>query len=209
MTAKRCPKCGCTNPRYFTHCVECGARLEDVVKRPGKTLTYLKYGIVLCATIILIVFVALPLYEHSLAIGKNASAAISAGQDAPLRTESAVGRPVGNNNLRITVGSARDGDNTFNSNKFHIVIVSLKNVRDSGNVQVTSNDFTLIDSGGNSYSPYGIGSKVMYELAPSQEVSGAELTFLIPQNVTAKELQFTFPGTSALAGNRPVVAFLL
>lgn len=209
MAAKRCQKCGSTNPRYFTHCVECGAKLGDEVKRTGKTFTYLKTGLILCAVIFLTVFIILPAVQHSMAIGRNASEALSADQTPPPRIESAVGRPVGNNNLQITVSSARDGDNTFNSQKFHIVSVSLKNVRDTGNIKVSSNDFILVDSEGNRYAPYGIGSKIMYDLSPLQEISGAELTFLLPQRASAKELRFTFPDTSALAGNRPLVVFAL
>lgn len=209
MAAKRCLKCGSTNPRYFTHCVECGAKLEEVPRKPAKTMTYLKAGLVLCAAILFIVFVIVPVYQQSVAIGKNASEAISGSQTLPPRIESSLNRPVGNSDIQITLSSARDGDNTFNANKFFLVTVSLSNVRSTGNITIYSNDFTLVDTEGNSYSPYGIGSKVMYDIGPSQQISSAELIFVMPQKASAKEILFTFPGTSALAGNRPVVVFMV
>lgn len=209
MAAKRCPKCGSTNPRYFTHCVECGTRLEEEMKKPGKTLTYLKTVFILCAAILITIFIIVPLYQQSVVIGKNASEAISAVQTPPPRTESSLNMPVGNNEIQITMNSARDGGKTYNANKFFLVSATLKNIRSSGNITIYSNDFTLIDTEGNSFTPYGIGSKVMYDLGPSQQISGAELTFVIPQKASVKEIQFTFPGTSALAANRPVVAFVL
>lgn len=207
MAAKRCQKCGSTNPRYFTHCVQCGAKLEEEGKKAGKTLTYLKTGLILCAAVLLVIFVILPMYQHSVTIGRNASAALSAEQTPPPRIESAVGRPVGNNDIQITVNSARDGSNTYDFNRFFIVTVSLKNVRNSGNFTISSTDFMLVDSEGVKYAPYGIGSKVMYEIGPLQQVNGAELTFVIPQKVSVKEIVFTFPAPSALSANRPVVAF--
>ncbi|WP_292348065.1 MULTISPECIES: DUF4352 domain-containing protein [unclassified Methanoregula] len=209
MAAKRCPKCGSTNPRYFTHCVECGAKLEEGAKKVGNTLAYVKMGLILCLAVVIIVYIVLPVYQHSVTIGKNASEAISAGQTLPPRIESSLNRPVGNSDLQITMNSARNGDNTFNSNRFFLVSVTLKNVRSTGNITVYSNDFTLVDTDGNSYSPYGIGSKVLYDLGPSQQVSGAEMIFVIPQKASVKEILFTFPGTSVLAGNRPVVAFVV
>jgi len=48
----------------------------------------------------------------------------------------------------------------------------------------------------------------MYDLSPSQSSPG-ELTFVIPQKVTVKKIQFTFPATSATVSNREVVAFIL
>lgn len=207
MAAKRCPKCGSTNPRYFTHCVQCGAKLEEEAKKAGKHLAYLKTALVLAAAAVLIVFLVIPLAQHSLALGKSASEAVSSGQTTPSRMESTVNRPVGNDNIRITLNSARNGDNTFNANRFFIVSVSLQNVRSAGNITVYSNDFTLVDTDGNTYAPYGIGSKVMYDLGPSQQINGADLTFMIPQKAAVKEILFTFPGISALSGSRPVVAF--
>jgi len=209
MAAKRCQKCGSTNPRYFTHCVECGAKLEEGAKKAGNTLAYVKTGLILCLAVVIIVFIVLPVYQHSLLIGKNASAALSAEQTPPPRIESAVGRMVGNDDFQISVNSARNGDDTFNANRFFLVSVTMKNIRSTGNISVYSNDFTLVDTDGSSYAPYGIGSKVMYNLGPSQQVSGAEMTFVIPQKASVKEIVFTYPGTSALSGNRPVVAFAI
>lgn len=117
-------------------------------------------------------------------------------------------RPVGNKNFQITISFVHDGENTYNSNKFFPVGVSMKNNGTAGNVRISNSDFELIDSEGMKYYPHGIGSEVMYDLSLSQSGSG-ELTFVIPQKVMAKKIRFTFPGTSALAGNRQVLGFVI
>jgi hypothetical protein len=66
----------------------------------------------------------------------------------------------------------------------------------------------LLDSEGIRYFPYGIGSKVTNDISPSQDFN-AELTFVIPQEATAKKILFTFQESSALASNRPVMAFVI
>jgi hypothetical protein len=208
MAAKKCPKCGKTNPHFFTHCVECGAKLDVDRKKAEKTGTYLKIGLILGISLILAVFVALPAFQYSMTIGRNLSDAVSAEPPESIPVEHSLNQPVGNNNLQITINSARDGQNTYNSNKFFIISVYLKNVRDTGNVQISSSDFELIDSEGAHYFPYGIGSKVTYDLSPSQGTN-AELTFIIPQTVTAKKILFTFQGTSATTSHHQVVTFVV
>lgn len=207
MAAKKCPKCGKMNPHFFTHCVECGAKLDIEVRKADNRGRYLKIGLVL-ASLILIIFIALPAVRYSMSIGQNFSEAVSAEQTGAPIIESSLNRPVGNDNIQITVTSARDGQNTYNSNKFFLVSILLKNTRDTGNIQVSGSDFVLVDSEGLQYFPYSVGSKVTYNLNASQGTS-TELTFIIPQNVTAKKVLFTFPETSVFAGNRHVVTFVI
>jgi len=209
MAAKKCLKCGKSNPHFFTHCIDCGAKLESITRKDGKITKYLKAGLVLVISVILIIFVIFPLVQYSLIYGQNFSETVSAKSGVESQIpEYSLNQAVGNNDLQITVSSARDGENTYNSNKFFIVSVYMKNNRTSGNVKISSSDFELFDSEGIGYFPYGIGSKVMYDFSPSQGSSG-ELTFVIPQKVSGKKIQFTFPATSATAGNRKVVAFTL
>jgi predicted nucleic acid-binding Zn ribbon protein len=209
MAAKKCPKCGKTNPHFFTNCVECGAVLNSDTRKAKKINSYLKIGLVLCVLVILVIFVILPAVQYSHTVGQNFSETVSAksGEVSPT-PEYSLNQQVEYGNLQITFNSARDGMNTYNSNKFFIASVYLKNNRTAGNVQVYGTDFELIDSEGTKYYPYGIGSTVMYDLSPSQTGSG-ELTYMIPQRVTGKKIQFTFPAASALASDRDVVAFLI
>jgi hypothetical protein len=200
MAAKKCPRCGKTNPHFFTNCVECGTKLDAGIKKADNLSRYLKVGLVL-VFLILIIFVALPAVRYSMTIGQNFTNAVSAEQtDAPI-IESALNMPIGNDNLQITVSSARDGQNTYNSNKFFLVSIHLKNTRGAGNIQVSGSNFVLVDSEGTQYFPYSMGSKVTFDLNASQSTT-TELTFVIPQNAMAKKVMFTFPETSAFAGNR-------
>jgi hypothetical protein len=210
MAAKKCRKCGKTNPHFFTHCVDCGAVLADGTKKNEKIYSYLKVSLILCLSVVLIIFVILPALQYSHLFGQELSEKVSANSTTVLQTitEYPLNQSVENGALRIKINSARNGENTYNSNRFFIVSVYLENTKTGGNVQVSSNDFGLIDTEGSEYSPYGIGSKVMYDLSPSQG-SAAELMFIVPQNVIIKKVRFTFPGSSALASNRPVVSFVI
>jgi predicted nucleic acid-binding Zn ribbon protein len=212
MASKKCPKCGKNNPHFFTNCVDCGAVLNSDTRKAKKINPYLKIGLVLCVVVILVIlviFVILPAVQYSHTVGQNFSETVSAKSAAvsPI-PEYPLNQQVENGNLQITINSARDGQNTYNSNKFFIASVYLKNNRTAGNVQFYGTDFELIDSEGTKYYPYGIGSRVMYDLSPSQSSPG-ELTYMIPQRVTGKKIQFTFPAASALASDRDVVAFLI
>jgi hypothetical protein len=214
MAVKKCPKCGKNNPHFFKHCVDCGAVLNiDIqnvdIQKAKKINSYLKIGLVFCVLVILVIFVILPAVQYSHTFGQNFSETVSTKSAAvsPI-PEYPLNQQVENGNLQITINSARDGLNTYNSNKFFIASVYLKNNRTAGNVQVSGTDFELIDSEGTKYYPYGIGSTVMYDLSPSQSGSG-DLTYMIPQRVTGRKIQFTFPAVSALASDRDVVAFLI
>ena len=210
MAVKKCRKCGKVNPHFFSHCVDCGAILADDKKKNERIFSSLKIGLILCVSLVLIIFVILPVIQYSHMFGQDFSeklSAKSAAESQPI-SEYSLDQLVENGGLRITINSARNGQNTYNSNRFFIVSVYLENTRTGGNVQVSSSDFELIDSEGTKYAPYGIGSKVMYDLSASQG-SPAELTFIIPQKVIAKKIQFTFPGTSALVSNRDVGVFVI
>jgi hypothetical protein len=210
MAAKKCPKCRKTNPRFFTHCISCGTRLDGDTGREEKIPVSVKIGLVVLASILLVIFVVLPAVQYSHTFGRNFSETISAKSAADLQpvTEYPLNRPVENSDLQISVISARDGQNTSNANKFFLVTVYLKNMRNDGNVQISSSDFELIDSEGIRYFPYGIGSKIMYDLSPTQS-SSADLTYVIPQQVEGKKIQFTFPGTSTLESDRDIVVFVI
>ena len=210
MAAKKCRKCGKANPHFFTHCVDCGAVLADDTKKNERVFSYLKIGLILCISLLLIIFVIVPAIQYSHLFGQDFSeklSAKSAAESQPI-IEYPLNQSVENGGLRITINSAKNGQNTYNSNRFFMVSVYLENTRTGGNVQVSGNDFELIDSEGTKYSPYGIGSKVMYDLSPSQS-SAAELTFIVPQAAIAKKIQFTFPGSSALASNRNIVVYTI
>jgi hypothetical protein len=89
-----------------------------------------------------------------------------------------------------------------------MVTIYIKNIRSGGNVQISNSDFEMIDSEGARYFPYGIGSKVMYDLSPGQGTN-AELTYVIPQKVAGKKIQFTFPGSTGITVSRDVVVFTI
>jgi hypothetical protein len=210
MAAKKCLKCGKTNPHFFTHCVACGAKLDTDAKKGERTSAGLKAGLAICVSLILVIFVIFPVTQYFMTFGQDFSEKVSANpaKESQIITEYPLNRPVGNNDFQITIISARDGQNTYNSNKFFIVSVYMKNNGTAGNVRISNSDFELIDSEGTKYYPYGIGSMVMYDLSQSQSGSG-ELTFVIPQTVAAKKVRFTFPGSSTLASSRHVVVFVI
>jgi hypothetical protein len=210
MDSKKCPKCGNNYPSFFTNCTDCGAVLVAETKKVGKTSTYLKIGLVLCVSVILVIFVIIPAVQYSEIFGQlfsQTESAKSITESQPI-TEFQLNQPVGNNDLQMTVNSAREGKNIINSNnKLFIVTVFMKNVRTSGNIQISNNDFALIDSEGTGYLLLGNGSPE-YDLSPSQG-STAELIFTIPQKTIVKKIRFAFPGTSAVAGIRKVVEFVI
>jgi hypothetical protein len=210
MSAKKCQKCGKANPRFFTHCVDCGAKLPDDAPRDERIPGWLKKGLIVGVMILLIMVVIIPAARYTRAFGEDFSDKVSEKSvaESQVVTEFPINQSVENRGLEIRILSAHDGQNTYNTNKFFLISVSLKNNRASGNIQVSNGDFELIDSDGVKYSPYGIGSKVMYDLNPS-ESNTADLTFIIPQKVTAKKLRITFPGSSTFAGSRPVASFVL
>lgn len=209
MAAKKCMKCGKVNPHFFTHCVDCGAKLDPELRELSKYSRYLKPALIIVVVAILVLVVVLPAARYSHLFVQDVSEKVSSpsGTDAPA-PEYPVGHAIGNNDFQITIESARDGQNTYNSNKFFLVSVNLKNTRTSGNLKGSGSDFELIDSEGSRYMPYSIGSKIMYDLSPSQGSSG-ELTFVIPQKATAQKIQFTFPAPGAVGEKRSIVVFTI
>jgi hypothetical protein len=210
MAAKICKKCGKKNPRFLTHCIGCGTKLADDAVRNAKLSGWARAGLVAVAAILLLVFVILPAIEYSHTFGRNLSETVSAksAEDLQKTAEYPLDHPVANEDVEIRIGSARDGQNTYNNNRFYLAAVSIRNIRQAGNVQVYSSDFELVDSAGATYVPYGIGSKVMHDLSPGQSAS-EELTFVIPRDAVVKAIRFTFPGETALAGNRDVAVFVI
>jgi hypothetical protein len=177
------------------------------VEEPGKSLkipAYLKTGLVVGVFLLLAYLIIPPVVQYSLAFGQNFSGTLSVTPD----TGYPVNRTVENNGLQITVISARDGQTFQNSYRFFIVTVFLKNVRTSGNVQISNHDFEVIDLEGRRYIPYGIGSQDSYEIRPGQDTT-AELNFIIPKSVAARKIRFTFPVTAAPAGAPNTVEFVV
>jgi hypothetical protein len=210
MVFKTCQKCGKKNPRFFTHCIYCDAPLVDKPLHIGNILAYLKIALVLCVSVLLIMYVIIPGVQYSGIFVQNFSETVSAKSVAgsPPVAEYPLNRPAVHNNLRVTVISAHDGQNTYNYNKFFLVSIQLENIQTEGNIRISSSDFELIDSEGLKYLPYGIGSQVTHTLNPHQGIS-TQLIFVIPQKATVKKIQFTFPGSSALTSSRKVVAFVI
>lgn len=208
MTAKKCQKCGKTNPVFFTHCISCGIKLEKDTKKTIPVYNKLKTGLVIGISIILVLAVIFLTARVSMTYGRNFSEAVAALPAMDLQNSSGyrLNQPVGNNDLQMMVSSARDGQNIYGSNKFFLVSVSLKNLRTDRIIRVSNSDFELIDSAGTKYQPYGIGSQVIIDLSPSQE-STTDLTFVIPQDAMGEKIRFTFPETSTLTGHRNVVTF--
>jgi hypothetical protein len=208
MTAKKCSKCGKMNPRFFTHCVDCGTKLEPETRKAFRLNPYVKAGLVIGVSVVLLVFVIVPFIQLSLHSGQTFSEDIRNKTEAEARAvpEYPASQPADNGKLRIQITSARDGENTYNSQKFFLVTVFLQNLRPDGNVQVSNSDFELTGSDKNTYLPYGIASKVQIDLRPGQSGS-ADVTYVIPQSVSGKKLQFTFPGEYGMNVDRGVVVF--
>jgi hypothetical protein len=210
MTAKKCQKCGKTNPPFFTHCISCGVKLEDEEKKTISVYSYIKTGLFIGITIYLVILVILLTGRFSMTYGQNFSEAVLANPAADLQNTSEYGlnQPVGNNDLQVMVSSARDGQTAANSSKFFLVSVTLKNIRTDRNIRISNSDFELIDSEGTKYQPYGIGSQLMVDLGPSHGDT-TELTFVIPQNVQGKKIRFMVPATSGFSGSRTIMVFVI
>ena len=210
MSSKICLKCGKTNPHFFTHCVECGAKLPADSKKAFRMNPFVKAGIIIAVALVLLIFVIIPFMQYSLHSGKTLSEDIrnKSAAEAQAVPKYPAGQPADNGKLRIQITSARDGQNTYNSQKFFIVSVFLQNLQSDNNVQVSNSDFELIGSDKNLYHSYGISSKVQVDLSPGQ-TGTAEMTYVIPQTVSGTKLQFTFPGEYGLNTNRRVVVFNL
>ena len=210
MAAKRCPKCGKTNPHFFTHCVDCGARLTDDTRKKEQFSRNLRFAVILGILALVVIFILFPAARFFHAFGVDLTSRVSneSSERGQTVAEFPINQPVESHGLQITVNSGRDGQNTYNSNKFYLIAILIKNNRTAGNIQISSADFDLLTSDGSTYRPYGIGSKVMYDLSPSQDAH-ADLTFVIPQSLTAEKLRYTLPATSSVANDQAVVAFIL
>ena len=198
------------NPRFFTHCVDCGAKLETESRRAFRLHPYVKTGLVIGGSVLLLVFVIIPFIQISMLSGQTFSEELRNTTEAGAKPvpEYPANQPADNGQLQVQITSARDGENTYNSQKFFIVSVYLQNQLSDRNIQVSNSDFGLVGSDNNEYLPYGIGSKMQVDLRPGQTAS-AEVTYVIPQTVTGEKIQFTFPGEYGLNVNRQVVIFNL
>lgn len=206
MAGKICPKCGKTNPRFFTNCIECGAKLGAGEKKAFRLNPYAKIVLVLAICSVFFIFVLLPFIQFSMHTGQSFSQDLRNKSEAGAESvpEYPSGQPADNGRFRIQVTSARDGQNTYNSQKFFIVSVNLQNLQSGNNALVSNSDFELIGSDKNMYLPYGVSSKVQIDLSPGQ-IGNAEVTYVIPQNVYGEKLRFTFPGEYGQKVNRDVI----
>jgi hypothetical protein len=206
---KKCTKCGHTYPQFFTRCIHCGAKLETDIKKTGNINNYLKTGLVLGVSLILIFLVLPPSVRYSLTSGQNFSEMVPVifATQTPV-IEYTLDQTIANNELQIKINSATDGKAAFGSNKFFIVSLYLNNTRASGNIGISYNDFKVIDSKGADYFPTGIEKTILFNLSPSQPTN-AQLNFVIPESVVIKKIQFTFPGTSLFFSDRKVVTFVV
>jgi hypothetical protein len=210
MAAKKCPKCGKYNPDFSTHCVYCSAPQVDKPRKASKTFTNLKIGLVLFVSILLIIYVFILAVQYSKIFEPNffeTVAAKSAAESQPI-PEYPLNFMVENNSLQITIISLGDEQSTFNSQKYFIVEVFLKNVKTSEKIQISSNIFELIDSYGTQYSGYLIEKHLTFDLSPSQSYT-TKVKFIIPQVAIAKKIRVTIPGTSAFASTHYVVDFVI
>lgn len=208
MAAKRCPVCGKVNPHFFTHCIECGARLPEASVQKDTFSRWLRMSVIVLVLALVVLFVIIPAARYSHAFGTDLSNRVSgdaAAQDQAI-AEYPRDQTVESHGLRISIASARDGQNTYNSNKFYLVTVMMGNNRTAGNIRISGGDFELITTDGASFTPYSLGSKVMYDLSPSQDTS-ADLTFVIPQNLAAQKLRYTLPASSSTTNDQAVVVF--
>jgi hypothetical protein len=211
MNSKKCKKCGTDNPRFFTHCINCMAPLMDEPRKVGKTFTYLKIGLILCVSILLIIYVFIPAVQSSKMVAQNFSEIISstsAIEESRSLPQYPLNHMVKNNDLQITIISAADDYKMMNSKKSFLVKVFLENVRTSGNIRISSNNFELIDSKGTQYYGYLDEQLFTYDLSPSQNFT-AKLKFIIPQEAIAKKIRVTFPGNSNFVDNIKIVEFVI
>jgi Domain of unknown function (DUF4352) len=210
MAGKICPKCGKTNPRFFTHCIECGAKLGAERKKAFRLNHYVKIVLALALCAVFIIFILIPFIQLSMHTGQSFSQDLRNKSEAEAQPvpEYPSNQPVDNGKLRIQVSSARDGQNTYNSQKFFIISVSLQNLQTDKNALVTNSDFELIGSDKNVFLPSGVSSKVQVDLSPGQS-GNAEIMYVIPQTVSGAKLRFTFPQEYGMKVNRDVVLFNL
>ena len=171
----------------------------------------MKAVIIIGISLLLLLFVIAPLIQYSLTSGQYFHEILLAKSmtGSPAIRQYGINEPVNNTDLQVTVTSAQDGENIYNSQKFFRISVQLRNLNPDKNIQVSGSDFFLIDAGGKIYYPYSIESRIMYNVNPL-DTGVPDLLFIIPQNTPpGKKLRFTFPKTADTLSNPDMVEFLV
>jgi hypothetical protein len=103
-------------------------------------------------------------------------------------------QPASDGRLQVTVTGIRDGAKSANSRKFVIVAVTLQNLQQDKEMQVSAADFLLLGPDGTTYPSYGVSDKVYQTLKPGS--SGTyDVIFEVPQDPGSLRLQYTFAGS--------------
>jgi len=197
MPFKTCQKCGEKSPPFFSHCLHCGTLFTEERKEATRVVEYIAIIVILVSLVVLTIFVLVPLIQYIM-VSVNHFSLISqpkSGTESQKTGEYGINQPAGDGNLIITVTSARDGENTYNANKFFLVSITLQNVRTDRTLVISNSDFELTDSNGITYYPYGIGSRITHELSPLQ-TGYSEIVFIIPQKTNGEKMRFNFPRLS-------------
>jgi hypothetical protein len=207
---KVCPRCKRRYPQNFTACLECGAPLIDTEKE-AKKAELLKYlpiiGMVLvCGAIIAaVLFFVLPLIQYSLSSGQEFGNQGKTGGNQVI-TSHALNQPATDGNLQAAIVKTRDGAQSANGKKFFLVTTNLKNLRPDKPIHIAASDFTLIDSAGQQYLPYGMGDRITQDIDPLSSAS-YDLIYEVPQTANGLKIRYMFPAPADTSGK--TVLFLL
>lgn len=212
MAGRTCNKCGETNPRFFTHCVKCGAALGEDHHKDVKTLRYLKIGLLVCVSLLLVWYVIFMVVPYSQQFAQNLSETVSAPSDSegaqpvpvyPLNS------PAEDEGLRVTIRAAQEGDILMDSSKkAYTAEAFLENGRTRGTFRISGNLFALVDTNNTEYYGYLDEPQLMYDLGPGEN-RALKIKFIIPRDVTPKKVRVTFPGTSAFASTHTLADFAI
>jgi hypothetical protein len=116
--------------------------------------------------------------------------------------------PASDDNLKITVLGAGDGDRTYGNNKKFLIKIRLENLRSDKKIQILGSDFRLLSSNYVPQQQSFIGAGTSYDLGPGQW-GEPTLEYEIPQNAKGLRLQFDFSGPSGKGEGGPIVYFNL
>jgi hypothetical protein len=195
---KVCPRCGRRYPKNFDACLECGASLVDT-DREAQKAELRKYlpmlGVILAAVLLLaaVLYIVIPIVQLSVATGQE-TGTLGKTQGRQMITTYTMNQPASDGRLQVTVTGIRDGAKSANSRKFVIVAVTLQNLQQDKEMQVSAADFLLLGPDGTTYPSYGVSDKVYQTLKPGS--SGTyDVIFEVPQDPGSLRLQYTFAGT--------------
>jgi hypothetical protein len=157
------------------------------------------------AIIAAVLFFVLPLIQYSLSTGQDFGNQRNAAGNQVIASY-ALNQPATDGNLQAAIVKTRDGAQSANGRTFLIVTTNLKNLRPDRPVHVAASDFTLIDSAGQQYLPYGMGDRIAQDIDPLISAS-YDLTYDIPQTAGSLKIRYLFPAPADTSGK--TVLFLL